>query len=74
MVRAACKNVKIGDLPTGQRMEWVNGLAKNLNDVMKSGRPVRSIERMTGKAIHDVLQEIEKYAKAIDKIEQGYKH
>lgn len=58
IVRVACKNIEIGDLPTGKRMEWVNDLASTLYRAIKSERPSRSVDKWIFNTIDNTLRGI----------------
>lgn len=72
MIRFLMKHLKVTDLPTGKRAQWVNKLAKELYDIMKSETSIEDLEDFVEDTIEDFAREVEHYFEEINRIEQTY--
>ena len=69
VMRTLAKSLKISELPTGKRMRWVNGLAKELNDIMQSEDPASGAEDFVGDVLEDFVHEVEEWMVQVEAIE-----
>lgn len=74
-LRVVCKNLKIDDLPTGDRERWVNELAEELYRAIKTtkGDPADEVMDMIGHAVQDFIDEVGDYIEDADAMEREYK-
>jgi hypothetical protein len=68
-IRAACKEVRVADLPTGQRMQWVNELTQELYEIMQMGDPVSGVEDFVDDVLEDIFHQIARYMQTVDQME-----
>jgi len=73
LVRAMCKNLNVDDLPTGKRKQWVNDLAGELYNIMKSGRPVRKLHHAIEDVVQGAIKKFVRFETMIDKMERDMK-
>jgi len=71
-IRAAAKEVQVADLPTGQRMQWVNELAQELYDIMQMGDPVEGVEHFIDNVLEEAFHEIARYMETVNRIEMEF--
>ena len=72
MLRFAMKSLKISDLPWSRRERWVNDVAKKLYRTIVSQNRVHDLEKLVGRAVHDVFHELEDYMEDVEREEQKY--
>jgi len=71
-IRAAAKEIQVGDLPTGQRMQWVNELAQELYEIMQMGDPVEGVEHFIDNALEEVFHEVARYMETVNRMEMEF--
>lgn len=72
LIRFYCNALEIGDLPTGPRKRWVNKLAAKLHKIMKSGRPIRELERFIETYGSKFLHVASRWMRQVEREEQKY--
>jgi len=73
VMRTLAQSIKISDLPTGKRMQWVNELAKDLNDIMQSEDPANGAQDFVEDVLEEFVNDVERWMIRVEAIEQSLK-
>jgi len=72
MARYAMKHIKVTDLPTGKRMEWVNQLTHEIYDIMKDENSIERLHDFAGDLIEEFVEETEHWMHDAERYEQTF--
>jgi len=70
-IREIGANVEISDLPTGERMQWVNEFFEGLVDMLHSERPAEQIHDWIINELEIIREEMVKYQDDIYRREEA---